>query len=159
MNEKIIFRGRTTTKSSLEIIFLGVGGEVTGSQFLKEIKDLSLTPKEITAAVIKLKSSITIFKIQREINDYQKESLQAIIPGIVLTKLWQIVSITENIMLSISSMVIVSSIIGMIAILYSNLNIRRKEMALLRIVGASPKNIFTLIMFEAFLTTCSFVIK
>ena len=54
-------------------------------------------------------------------------------------------------MLSISSMVIISSIIGMIAILYSNLNIRRKEIALLRIVGASPKNIFTLMMFEAFL--------
>ena len=117
----------------------------------KEIEDLDLTPKELTAAVIKLKSPITIFKIQREINDYQEESLQAIIPGIVLTKLWQIVSITENIMLSISSMVIVSAILGMIAILYSNLNSRRKEMALLRIVGASPKNIFTLIMFEAFL--------
>ena len=54
-------------------------------------------------------------------------------------------------MLSISSMVIVSAILGMIAILYSNLNRRRKEMALLRIVGASPKNIFTLMMFEAFL--------
>ena len=117
----------------------------------KEIKDVDLTPKELTAAVIKLKSPITIFKIQREINDYQEESLQAIIPGIVLTKLWQIVSITENIMLSISSMVIVSAILGMIAILYSNLNNRRKEMALLRIVGASPKNIFTLMMFEAFL--------
>ena len=130
----------------------------TGSKLLsntkskeKETKDLDLTPKEITAAVIKLKSPVTIFKVQRAINDYQIEPLQAIIPGIVLTKLWQIVSITENIMLSISSMVIISSIIGMIAILYSNLNIRRKEMALLRIVGASPKNIFTLMMFEAFL--------
>ncbi len=116
-----------------------------------EIRNLDLTPKEITAAVIKLKSPITIFKIQREINDYQKEALQAIIPGIVLTKLWQIVSITENIMLSISSMIIISSILGMVAILYSNLNSRRKEMALLRIVGASPKNIFMLMMFEAFL--------
>ena len=69
----------------------------------------------------------------------------------MLFRSWQIVSITENIMLSISSMVIVSAILGMIAILYSNLNNRRKEMALLRIVGASPKNIFTLMMFEAFL--------
>ena len=54
-------------------------------------------------------------------------------------------------MLAISSMVIVSSIIGMTAILYSSLNSRRREMALLRIVGASPKNIFTLMMLEAFL--------
>ena len=63
-------------------------------------------------------------------------ALQAIIPA-VLTKLWQIVSVTENIMLSISAMVIVSALIGLIAILYSTLNNRRKEMALLRIVGAS----------------------
>ena len=71
-------------------------GKLGQSYFLilkkeKETKDLDLTPKEITAAVIKLKSPITIFKIQREINDYQIEPLQAIIPGIVLTKLWQIV--------------------------------------------------------------------
>ena len=132
----------------------------TGSKLPSKIKnnkakidEQDLTPKEITAAVIKLKSPITIFKVQREINNYELEPLQAIIPGIVLTKLWQIVSVTENIMLAISSMVIVSSIIGMTAILYSNLNNRRKEMALLRIVGASPKNIFTLIMVEAFLIT------
>ena len=67
----------------------------------------------------------------------------------MLTKLWQIVSVTENIMLSISSMVIISSIIGMMAILYSTLNNRRKEMALLRIVGASPKTILSLLLIEA----------
>ena len=52
-------------------------------------------------------------------------------------------------MLSISAMVIMSSLIGLIAILYSTLNNRRKEMALLRIVGASPKNIFSLLVLEA----------
>ena len=129
----------------------------TGSKLPSKIKNKkeqidkqNLTPNEITAAVIKLKSPITIFKIQREINNYDLEPLQAIIPGIVLTKLWQIVSVTENIMLAISTLVIISSIIGMLAIIYSTLNSRRKEMALLRIVGATPKNIFTLMMLEAF---------
>ena len=75
--------------------------------------------------------------------------MQAIIPGIVLTKLWQVVSVTENIMLSISGMVIVSALIGLIAILFSTLNNRRKEMALLRIVGASPKSILGLLIAEA----------
>lgn len=124
----------------------------------KNVKEQDLIPKEITAAIIKLKSPITIFKLQREINNYSSESLQAIIPGIVLSKLWQIVSITENIMLSISTMVIVSSIIGMIAILYSTLNSRRKEMSLLRIVGASPKTIFSLMMIESFLISFSGII-
>ena len=124
----------------------------------KNTYDQELIPKEITAAIIKLKSPISIFKLQREINNYDLEPLQAIIPGIVLTKLWQVVSYTENIMLSISTMVIVSSIIGMIAILYSTLNNRRKEMSLLRIVGASPKTIFSLMMIESFLISFSSIL-
>ena len=123
-----------------------------------DYQEQDLIPKEITAAVIKLKSPISIFKIQREINDYEYEALQAIIPGIVLTKLWQIVSVTENIMLSISGMVIVSALIGLIAILYSTLNNRRKEMALLRIVGASPRAILSLLIAEALIISFSSII-
>jgi putative ABC transport system permease protein len=137
----------------------------TGSKIPKKIvtdnnnyEEEDLTPKEITAAIIKLKSPISIFKIQREINEYNFEALQAIIPGIVLTKLWQIVSVTENIMLSISTMVIVSALIGLIAILYSTLNNRRKEMALLRIVGASPKTILSLLLIEALIISFSSII-
>ena len=94
-------------------------GEITNVPYLKKIGSLK-------KRIILSTCMSNLNKIQREINDYQKESLQAIIPGIVLTKLWQIVSITENIMLSISSMVIASAILGMIAILFSNLNSRRK---------------------------------
>ena len=112
-------------------------------------------PKEITAAIIKIKSPIKVFQIQRQINKYEFEPLQAIIPGIALSKLWQIVSVTENIMLLISAMVIISSFIGMTAILYSTLNGRRKEMALLRIVGASPYTIFTLMITEALIIAIS----
>ena len=114
-----------------------------------------LEPKEITAAIIKIKSPIKIFEIQRQINKYEFEPLQAIIPGISLSKLWQIVSVTENIMLLISVMVIISSFIGMTAILYSTLNGRKKEMALLRIVGASPYTIFTLMITEALIIAIS----
>ncbi len=115
----------------------------------KEFKKADLEPKEITSAIIKVKSPIKIFQLQREINSYKSEPLQAIIPGIVLSKLWEIVSFTEKIMLIISSMVIISSFVGMTAILYSTLNSRRKEMALLRIVGASPRIIFILLLTEA----------
>ena len=114
-----------------------------------------LEPKEITAAIIKIKSPIKVFQIQRQINKYEFEPLQAIIPGISLSKLWQIVSVTENIMLLISVMVIISSFIGMTAILYSTLNGRRQEMALLRIVGASPYTIFTLMITEALIIAIS----
>ena len=55
-------------------------------------------------------------------------------------------------------MVIVTSIIGMIAILYSSLNGRRREMALLRIVGASPNSIFSLMMIESLIISLSSIL-
>ena len=61
-------------------------------------------------------------------------------------------------MLSISGMVIVSALIGLIAILYSTLNNRRKEMALLRIVGASPRAILSLLIAEALIISFSSII-
>ena len=117
----------------------------------KNIKYTDLEPKEITAAVLKIKSPINIFKIQREINNFKYEALQAIIPGIALSKLWQIVSTTENIFLLISCFVIITSLIGMVAILYSTLSTRKREISLLRITGASPLNIGFLMLIEAFL--------
>ena len=117
----------------------------------KNIKHTDLEPKEITAAVLKIKSPINIFKIQREINNFKYEALQAIIPGIALSKLWQIVSTTENIFLLISCFVIITSLIGMVAILYSTLSTRKREISLLRITGASPLNIGFLMLIEAFL--------
>ena len=108
-----------------------------------------LDPNEITAAIVKIKSPIKIFQMQREINNFELEPLQAVIPGLALSKLWEIVSITEKIMLSISAMVIITALIGLITVLYSNLNHRRNEMALFRIVGASPTSIFSLLLIEA----------
>ena len=103
--------------------------------------------------MIKLKSKIEIFQFQREINGYKNEPLQAIIPGLAISKLWQVISFVENILLIISLMVLITSMIGMSAILYSNIHLRKNEMALLRIVGASPKIIYILLIFESLIIT------
>ncbi len=132
------------------------GSRILSKTNKKEINYQDLEPKEITAAVIKIKSPIKIFSLQRKINNYLNEPLQAIIPGIALTKLWQVVSVTENVMLMISTMVILTSLIGMVAVLYSSLHTRKKELALLRIVGASPHHILSLLVIESFLiSVCS----
>ncbi len=128
------------------------------SSINKDISSNSLVPKEITAAIIKIKSPIKLFQFQREVNRYNKEPIQVIIPGIVLNQLWNIISVTENIMRIISLMVIITALIGMVAILYSTLNERIKEMSLLRIVGGSPQVIFTLLILESFFISCISVV-
>ncbi len=54
------------------------------------LERLDLTPKSITALMMGLKSKVTIFTVQRQINNYSKETLTAILPGIALAELWQI---------------------------------------------------------------------
>lgn len=108
-----------------------------------------LTPKTITAALIGLKSKIATFKVQRDVNDYAEEPLTAILPGVALSELWGIIGIAENALLIVSGFVVVVGLFGMLTALLTSLNERRREMAILRSVGARPAHIFALIMGEA----------
>lgn len=108
-----------------------------------------LTPRSITAVMVGLKSKMATFKLQRYINDYRKEPLMAVLPGIALVELWQIVSVIEKLLLIISAMVVLAGLTGMLTTLIAGLNERRREMAILRSLGAQPLYIFLLLMIEA----------
>lgn len=111
----------------------------------------ALTPKTITAAMLGLKSKMATFKLQRSINTYKKEALLAILPGVALVELWQIVSIVETLLLVIASLVVLAGLIGMLTTLLSSLNERRREMAVLRAIGANPIYVFLLLIMETVL--------
>lgn len=119
----------------------------------EQARKMNLTPKAITAALVGLKSKIATFHVQRAVNEYPEEPLSAILPGVALTQLWGLIGIAENALLIISVFVVVVGLIGMLTALLMSLNERRREMAILRSVGARPGHVFVLIMGEAgFLT-------
>ena len=127
------------------------GAKIPGQQTpIEEIRQMDLTPKNITAALVGVKSKLTIFYLQRWINDYPEEALTAILPGAALQELWRVVGVVENLLLGISVVVIFTTLIGMTAIIFSSLNERRREMAIWRAMGASPRTIIGLLMLEAF---------
>ena len=113
------------------------------------IRQMDLTPKAITAALIGVKSPLQIFTLQRAINEYPEEPLLAILPGVALQELWQIVGIAETALLGVSAMVVVTALIGMMATMFSSLNERRREMAIFRAMGARPGTIMGLLLLEA----------
>ncbi|MET0068039.1 MAG: ABC transporter permease [Candidatus Thiodiazotropha sp.] len=119
----------------------------------EQARHRDLTPRAITAALIGLKSKIATFKVQRAVNDYAEEPLTAILPGVALSELWGIIGIAENALLIVSAFVVVAGLSGMLTALLTSLNERRREMAILRSVGARPGHIFALIMGEAFALT------
>ncbi|MEO1540049.1 MAG: ABC transporter permease [Pseudomonadota bacterium] len=113
------------------------------------IRQMDLTPGAVTAALVGVESRLQVFQLQRAINDYRAEPLMAILPGVALQELWQIVGVAETALIGVSGMVVVTALIGMMATIFSSLNERRREMAILRAVGARPGTILTLLVLEA----------
>ena len=89
------------------------------------------------------------FRLQGEINAYVKEPLSAILPGVTMQKLWQILGTFEKALLTVSALVVLSSLTSLISLLLATLSERRREMAILRSVGAGPVIVFYLLWMEA----------
>ena len=117
------------------------------------IRQMDLTPKNISGVLIGVNSKLQIFKLQRWVNEYSEEPLSAILPGVALQELWRVVGVVENVLIGISIVVIFTTLIGMTAIIFSSLNERRREMAIWRAMGATPNVILGLLMLEAFIVS------
>ena len=137
------------------------GSKVSGKATpIDQIRKMDLSPSNITAVLLGVNSKLKIFQLQRWINEYPEEALSSILPGVALQELWRIVGVVENILLGISSIVVLTTLMGMTAIVFSSLSERRREMAIWRAMGASPKIIIGLLMLEAFIiSTVSVVVS
>lgn len=116
------------------------------------LRQMELEPQAVTAALVGVKGRLKIFGLQRFINEYTQEPLLAILPGVALQELWQIVGIAETALVGVSAMVVITALIGMMATIFSSLNERRREMAIFRAMGARPRVIVGLLVLEAILT-------
>lgn len=120
-----------------------------------ELRKMDLTPKAVTAAMVGVKSKLQVFRLQRAINDYPEEPLLAILPGVALLELWEIVGVAENALVGVSAMVVATALLGMAAMIFASLSERRREMAILRAVGARPRLILAMLVTEALLIAVS----
>ena len=73
----------------------------------------------------------------------------AILPGVALSELWQMMSMFENVLRLISALVLLAAVLGMGAVLLASIRERRQEIHLLRMMGASPFYLFCLVEMEA----------
>jgi putative ABC transport system permease protein len=124
-------------------------------QYPKQQLDPSYKGQSITAVLLGLKSKFMIFSLQRQLNTNRNEPLLAIIPGVVLSDLWQTLAAVEKAMRLIIALVFVSTTLGLSAMLITSIKERYHEMQLLRIIGASPLFILAIIKIEAILISIS----
>ena len=119
----------------------------------EQARKFDLSPKVVTAALVGLKGRAAVFNVQRFVSDYADEPLMAVLPGVALDELWEVVGVGEKALLGMSVMVGVVSLAGLVAVVMAGLNERRRELAVLRAVGAAPRHVLLLLAGEGLLVT------
>ncbi len=117
------------------------------------IRNMELKPRAVTALLVGLKSRAAVFREQRAINTYRQEPLLAVLPGVALQELWRLVSVAEMALMIVSVCVVVAGLVNLMSVLLAGLNERRREMAVLRSVGARPAHVFLLLCIESTVLT------
>ena len=128
----------------------GVPAQGKGRISAEQARSMDLQPHAITAAMLGLNSKIATFSVQRQINEFRGEPLLAILPGVALQELWSLMGSAEKALFVVSLFVVLTGLIGMLTAILTSLNERRREMAILRSVGARPWHIASLLIVEAF---------
>jgi len=128
----------------------GMPARGAGVVSAEQARSLDLQPKQITAFLLGLNSKIATFSLQRELNEFRGEPLLAILPGVALQELWSLMGTAEKALFVVSLFVVLTGLIGMLTAILTSLNERRREMAILRSVGARPWHIASLLILEAF---------
>jgi putative ABC transport system permease protein len=106
---------------------------------------------QITAFFVGTKNRFEALMLQREMNTDLVEPLTAVIPGVALGELWQNIGSAEVGLRVIAIFAVAIGLTGMLVALYSSLEARRREMAILRAVGAGPGLIISLLVLESVL--------
>ncbi|HCE1548316.1 peptide ABC transporter permease [Vibrio parahaemolyticus] len=145
---------------AIEAIHVGweSGARLGPTPDAKVLQERDFQPKQITAMLVGLKSRIQTFALQRQINNYPKEPLSAIMPGVALHELWGMMSVAEQALMAVSGFVVIAGLLGMLSSLLTSLQERRREMAILRAMGARPRHVFSLIISEASLLTAAGIV-
>lgn len=119
----------------------------------EQLAAADLTPRSITAFYVGVERKLATFAVQRMVNEYRAEPLSAILPGVALQQLWNLLGGVERALLATAACVVLAGLLGMLTAVLATLNERRREMAILRSVGARPSHVLWLLLLEsAFLT-------
>jgi putative ABC transport system permease protein len=121
------------------------GEKINPDRFKKE--NIKIT--QLTSFMVKLKSRIAVLKMRRDIDQYDKEPIMAIIPALSLQEMWQTIGYVEQILFLVSLCVLLVGVLSILISLYTSINERRREMAILRSLGASSRHVFALLLYES----------
>ena len=105
----------------------------------------------VTAILVGLDSAPLTLQIQRWVNEFADEALLAILPGFALAQLWELIGGVEDVLRGISVLVFVSALFGLNAMMLASMRERKREIEILRSIGAPSLFIVALLIIESLL--------
>lgn len=121
------------------------GDELT----VAELQEHGVEVAQITSLFLATTSRPDALRLKREIDTWESEALMAVLPGVALGEMWRTIGYAEDGLKIVSAFVVLVGLLGMLVSLYTSLNARRREMAILRAVGAGPRRIVSLLVLES----------
>ncbi|MEK9657263.1 MAG: ABC transporter permease [bacterium] len=112
-----------------------------------------LKPEYITSCLVGLKSKFSLFTVQRRLANWESEALMAIIPGVALARLWNSISVIDHTFLIMTILVTAITFIGLLIALFTSLQQRKYELAILRTMGARPLQLAMILIMESIVIT------
>jgi putative ABC transport system permease protein len=110
-----------------------------------------LQPVSLSAVWVGLHNRTEVFSVKRKIESFNRDPLMAVLPGVALDELWQVVKVVENSLVLIGMLVAISAMLSVAAVLLVAMAGRRKELAILRAMGATPRALLGFVMLESVL--------
>lgn len=120
---------------------------------VEDVLSRDLTPRTVTAALVGLKARGAVFAVQRRVASYEAEPLMGVLPGVALDELWGTVGQAEKALSLMSALVGLVSVVGLVAVVMTALEQRRRELAVLRSVGAGPRRVWSLLLLEGLMVS------
>jgi len=112
-----------------------------------ESDSITQAAREITTILIQFKArNVMTLNMQRNIN--QNTQLQAATPAIEISRLFSLMGIGFDAIRALAWVIALVSGLSIFISLYNSLKERRSELALMRVMGASPVTLFSLIILE-----------
>ena len=113
----------------------------------EEEKDNDPEVGQISAIVLKLRSPLDALPLYREIND--RTDAMAAFPAAEVRKLFDIVGNVDRVLLAQAILIIIVAGVAIAVSIYNSMSERRREIAILRALGARRQTIFAIVVLEA----------
>ena len=115
----------------------------------KEEKEAMDAERELTALLVQYASPLAAVTLPRAVNS--QPELQAAQPAFESAKLFRMLGVGVDILRGIAAIMLLSAALSMFVALYSALEERKTDLAILRTLGAPPRKLLSLLLVEGLL--------